>query len=271
MSLAGKTIVITGASSGIGAQLARVVSARGANVVLVARREKELNAVAAECGGSAKALVFPCDVTKKDSHEKLLAASLAKFGKVDCYVNNAGVGMSKPALEVTEEDLDSMISVNTKSALFGMQVAVKYFMEQKAGHVINVSSMLGRIPFASFRAAYCASKAAINSLTTNVRVDLQSQGFSDIHVCLFIPGVVATDFGVNAVNGGPDSRTIPNAQPVEEVADILAAAIEHPEASVDIYSRPQYKSGVVSYYSAEDVRVLERQPPFSSSPSPSKA
>lgn len=208
---------------------------------------------------------------------------------MDSYVNNAGIGMSCPALELTEEHVDQMVNINLKSVLYGMQTAVKYYKSTaaKQGQVINVSSMLGRVPFASFRAMYSASKAAINSLTCNVRVDLQnearaptapgvlsskrqsrvraplpSQGLSDIRVALFTPGVVATDFGLNAIGGGPDNRSLPGAQPVEEVAAAIAAMIEDPAASVDVYSRPAYKGMVGAYYTADDVRAVEAKPPF---------
>jgi hypothetical protein len=93
-------------------------------------------------------------------------------------------------------------------------------------------------------------------------VDLQNEGFDRIFVGLFTPGVVATEFGLNAVGGGPDSRTLPGAQPVEEVADVIVSMIEHPNLAVDVYSRPVYKNMVGGYYSAEDVRNIETKPPF---------
>jgi hypothetical protein len=107
-----------------------------------------------------------------------------------------------------------------------------------------------------------ASKAAMNSLTCNMRVDLQNEGFERIFIALFTPGVVATDFGVNAVGGGPDNRTLPGAQPVEEVVDVIIGMVDHPSAAVDVYSRPTYKGLVGGYYSADDVRNIEVKPPF---------
>ena len=150
----GKVIVITGASSGIGAVLAKMLHSKGAKVVISARRIEELQKVADECGDLERILVHRVDVTKRADHESLRDAALAKFGKIDCWINNAGVGMSKPVLTLTEEDVDMMININTKSVLFGMQTIVPYYKERKEGQVINVSSMLGRVPFASFRAMY---------------------------------------------------------------------------------------------------------------------
>jgi NAD(P)-dependent dehydrogenase (short-subunit alcohol dehydrogenase family) len=121
---------------------------------------------------------------------------------------------------LTDDDFDDMMLVNCKSALYGMQIASKHFKECRAGQIINVSSMLGRIPFSSARSAYCASKHALNSLTCSLRVDLRAQGFDQIHVTLVTPGVVATDFGLNARHGGMDNRQLPGAQPVEEVREL---------------------------------------------------
>src|SRR5207244_2038540 len=109
------------------------------------------------------------------------------------------------------------------------------------------------------RSAYSAAKHALMSLTANLRVDLRAS-FPGIQVSTVIPGVVATDFGVSARHGGPDSRTLPFAQPVEEVAQVIADLIEHPRA--EVYTRPMYRQQVAAYYSAEDVAELESKPPF---------
>jgi NADP-dependent 3-hydroxy acid dehydrogenase YdfG len=190
--------LLLGASAGIGAELAAQVVAQGGKVVLAARRLEQLTEIVGKVGGEENAKAVVTDVTKRIDHENLLRESLTAFGKVDCWVNNAGVGMSKPVQLLADEDLDLMFLTNTKSVLYGMQTVVPYYKERGMGHIINVSSMLGRVPFASFRAAYSASKAAMNSLTTNMRVDLHNEGFNDIQVSLFIPGVVSTDFGLNA-------------------------------------------------------------------------
>ncbi len=96
-----------------------------------------------------------------------------------------------------------------------------------------------KVPVNCSRAAYSAAKAAVNSITCNYRCDLIAEGFTDIHVSLFLPGVVATDFGNNAVGEEPDSRSLPGAQDVNEVADLLLGLIVKPQA--ELYSRPGYK------------------------------
>ena len=123
--------------------------------------------------------------------------------------------------------------------------------------------MLGRIPFAPIRSAYSAAKAAVNSLMTSLRLELRA-GFPNIHVSTVMPGVVATDFGLNALHGGPDSRALPMAQPVDDVATLIADLVEHPRA--ELYTRPEMREMVARYFSAEDVGVIEGQPPFGTPP-----
>ena len=252
-----KVIVITGASSGIGAAVAEEVAKRGHLVVLAARRQDALEEVAGSIG--EEALVVPADVTNRKDVERLRDTAIQHFGRIDVWINNAGRGLSRAVLDVTDEDIDEMMLVNVKSVLYGMQAVAPHFKSRRRGHIINVSSMLGRIPFAGIRSAYSAAKHAMTSLTTNLRIDLRAE-FPDIKVSTVFPGVVATDFGKNALGGGPDSRNIPNAQPVEEVAVVIADLIEHPRA--EVYTRPMYHEQVKQYFGAEDVAELEAKPPF---------
>jgi NAD(P)-dependent dehydrogenase (short-subunit alcohol dehydrogenase family) len=247
-----RVVVITGASSGIGAALARLVGQKDGRPVLLARREHELLAVAAESGPRAMAMVT--DVTHREEIKRALDAALGRFGHIDVWVNNAGRGISRPVSELTDEDLDDMFRVNLKSALYGMQAVLPHFRQRGRGHIINVSSMLGRVPFAPVRSAYSAAKHALNSLTANLRMELRAE-YPGIVVSSVHPGVVATDFGNRALHGGIDSRKLPGAQPVEEVAQVIADVILHPRA--DAYTRPAAQKIVVDYYAAEDMAVAE--------------
>lgn len=249
----GKVIVITGASAGIGAALAEVVHEKKGTPVLVARRERELAAVAAKAGG---ATAFAADVTKRSEVRRALEAALAKHGHVDVWVNNVGRGISKNPSELTEEDLDLMMAVNVKSALYGMQEVLPHFKARGAGQIINVSSMLGRVPFAVARSAYSAAKHFLNALTANLRMELRAT-HPGITVTLVSPGVVATEFGLNALHGGVDSRTLPGAQTPREVAEVIATAIEEPCA--DVYTRPAFLQQVAAYYAAQDLGAFEAQ------------
>lgn len=97
----------------------------------------------------------------------------------------------------------------------------------------------------------------MNSLTANARMEVYGDGFSNIHVSLFSPGVVATPFGKNAIDGKIDSFKVPGAQDVNEVAALIAEMVENPGVNVDMYSRPAYKTNVINYLSAEDIRTVE--------------
>jgi len=252
-----QVIVITGASSGIGAALAELVGGKGARPVLLARREKELGEVASRSGPEALPLVV--DVTRREEVTRAVETALARFARIDVWVNNAGQGITRLVSELTDDDFDDMMRVNVKSALYAMQAVLPHFRERGRGHVINVSSMLGRVPIAPVRSAYSAAKHALNALTANLRMELREQHpgivISSVH-----PGVVATDFGRKARYGGPDSRQFPGAQPVEEVAGVIAELIESPRA--DVYTRPGARQLVVDYYAAEDMGQREQEPPF---------
>lgn len=243
-----KNVVITGASGGIGAALAERLCKAGMRVAIVARRERALREVAARCGENALPIV--ADVTNRETVADVVDEVIEHFGHIDVWVNNVGRGISKLATDVTDDDIDEMMRINVKTALYGMQQVLPYFKERGVGHIINVSSMLGRIPLVPFRSAYSASKHFLNALTANFR-DAVQMTHPNIQVSLVSPGVVATEFGINAVGGGPDSRTLPNAQDVESVAEVIAGVIESRKA--DVYTFPGAQESVVRYYSAVPV------------------
>ena len=247
-----KVIVITGASGGIGAALAKNLGARGNHLVLAARREPELLRVAGESGN---ALPVVTDVTRRSDVERLFRAALDKFGRVDVWINNAGRGINRKVLDLTDEDFDAMMAVNVKSALYGMQCIVPHFQERGEGHLINVSSFLGRVPFVTARSAYNAAKSALGILTANLRVDLR-RTHPNIHVSLVMPGVVTTEFSTNALYGVPLVMR-PGSQVAVQSADEVAAAvsdlIDHPAA--ELYTNPSSRDTALKYFS--DVEAFE--------------
>jgi NADP-dependent 3-hydroxy acid dehydrogenase YdfG len=240
-----KVIVITGASGGIGAALAHTVAERGANVVLVARREAALRDVARACGERAHLVV--ADVTRREDVRRIVSEALARLGRIDVWVNNVGQGISRMPSQLTDQDVDDIVKVNVKSALYGMQEILPHFKERGEGHVINVSSMLGRVPFAVIRSAYNGAKHFLNALTANFREEVQ-QTHPNIQFTLISPGVVSTDFGLNARHGGPDSRALPNAQNADEVAAVIADVIE--TRRPDVYTRSGARERIAKYYAS---------------------
>ena len=211
-----KIVVVTGASSGIGAALAIHLAARQDCPVIVARRGDALEAVAAQCAGRTKSIA--ADMTDRAAVRHVVEATVSAFGRIDVWVNNVGRGITRVPSELTEEDVDEVMRVNVKSALYGMQEVLPHFKERGEGHIINISSMLGRIPYAVPRSVYCAAKHFLNALTATFRDEVQ-QTHPGIQFSLVSPGVVRTEFGKNAMHGGPDSRELPNSQSAEEVGD----------------------------------------------------
>jgi NAD(P)-dependent dehydrogenase (short-subunit alcohol dehydrogenase family) len=189
--------------------------------------------------------VVPGDVTRRAGVERLLERAVARFGWVDVWVNNAGHGITRPSIEaISDADLEAMVRDNARSALHGMQVVLPHFKARRQGVLVNVSSMLSRVPNVVPRAAYSASKAALNSLTESLCFEL-GKDYPNIRVMLVLPGVVATDFGNNALGGGPDSRSIPGAQSVDEVARIIADGLF--TGPVDLYTRPKGVEPVIAH------------------------
>ena len=198
-----QVVVITGASSGIGAATARLLAREGTSLALVARRKDALTSVAEECGPQAVARV--ADVGRRDQVRDVVEAALAQFGRIDVWINNAGQGISRPP-----------------------------------------SEMLGRIPFAVTRSAYCGAKHFLNALTASMRAEVQPT-HPGIQFSLVSPGVVRTDFGLNAVHGGPDSRQWPDAQSPEDVAAVIAGVMRSRQP--DVYTRKGAHDRVAAYYS----------------------
>ncbi|MDD4858177.1 MAG: SDR family NAD(P)-dependent oxidoreductase [Candidatus Krumholzibacteria bacterium] len=238
-------VTITGASSGIGAALARHLAQIPTRLVLVARRQDALEGVAKACGGDT--LVIAADVTRREEVRRVVQESIARFGRIDVWVNGVGQGISRAPSQLTDEDIDEMVRVNVKSALYGMQEVLPHFKSRGSGHVINVSSMLGRVPFVMARSAYNGAKHFLNSLTADFRAEVQA-AYPGIQFSLVSPGVVRTDFGLNALHGGADSRQFPGSQSPEEVASVIAGVIASRQP--DVYTRPGAQAQVAAYYAA---------------------
>lgn len=248
-----KVVVITGASSGIGAALALKLALRDDKLVLASRRERELNQVASQ---AKDALVVQTDVTQRASVEHLRDQALEKYGRIDVWVNNAGRGITKPVMDLTDEEMDGIISVVLKSVVYGMQTVIPYFQRRGRGHVINVSSFLGRVPLVSHRSIYSAAKSAVNVLTANARVDLRTTN-PNVHISLILPGTVDTDFHrIAGTPTRPVAGTRLGALVVEsagEVAEKIVAVIDNPTG--EVYTNPAMTEMVQRYY--QDVEKFE--------------
>jgi NADP-dependent 3-hydroxy acid dehydrogenase YdfG len=243
-----KVVVITGASAGIGAATAQLLATKGMSVALVARREQLLNAIAKQCG--PQALAIRADASQRAEVRRVVENTLKRFRQIDVWINNVGQGISRPPSQLTDQDIDDVIRQNVKSAIYGMQEILPHFKERNAGHVINISSMLGRIPFAAIRSAYIGAKHFLNAITATFRAEVQ-QTHPGIQFSVVSPPVVRTDFGLNAMHGGPDSRTLPDSQSAEEVAAVIGQVIE--TRLPDVYTRKGSRDRVVGYYASVGV------------------
>lgn len=170
-NLHGKTALVTGASKGIGKEIALLLANNGANVGLVARNEEELQAVAKEVEAiGGKALSIPFDLTKTKEIPSMIKTIHDKFGSIDILINNAGTNVPKPMNEITEDDWDKVMDVNLKSVFFTTQAVGEYMKEQQSGKVINVSSQLAFVGHNN-RSVYSSSKGGITQLTKSLAIE----------------------------------------------------------------------------------------------------
>jgi short-subunit dehydrogenase len=202
MRLQGKTVVITGASMGIGEQIAAAFLREGANVVLSSRDLQRTEAARARLGSGERTLAVACDVRKRADISQLLEATISRFGRVDVWVNNAGYGLMDAASTMDMAQCRALFDTNLFGAIECMQMVAPVMKRQGGGCIINISSVAGHIAV-PYMAAYCASKFALNAIGKAARVELKASG---IHVMTVCPGYVSTEFGNNAVKGDDRQR-----------------------------------------------------------------
>jgi NADP-dependent 3-hydroxy acid dehydrogenase YdfG len=190
-SLKDKVAIITGASSGIGEATARRLAESGVRVVLAGRRVERLETLAADIEHrEGAALVAPTDVTDERSVHRLARTALDAFGRIDILINNAGIMPLSPISKLKVEEWDRMIDVNIKGVLYCVAATLPTMLEQRSGHIINVSSVAGRRPFPS-GTVYSATKFAVRAISQGLRLELSP--IEGIRVTDIEPGVVATE------------------------------------------------------------------------------
>ena len=190
MELKGKTVLITGASSGIGEATARALASAGVRVALLARRSDRLETLKAEIqkeGGAA--LVTCADITKKGEVKKAVDECLKAFGNIDILINNAGIMPLSLMKNLHEEEWERMVDVNIKGVLFSIGAVLPGMIKQASGHIVNISSVAGRRVMLG-SAVYCATKFAVSALSEGLRMELGQA--SNIRVTVIEPGAVAT-------------------------------------------------------------------------------
>ena len=225
-----KVAIITGASSGIGYTTAMTLSKAGAKVAIGARRIDRLEKLQNEITQSGgKALSQKLDVAKKSECDSLVDATIKKWGSVDILVNNAGLMPLSFVKNLKVDEWDQMIDVNIKGVLYCTAAVLPHMRKKKSGHIVNISSVAGRIVFPS-GSVYCATKHAVTAFSEGLRQELSSR--SNIRVTCIEPGVVATDL-TNTITDESLQSFIENSKKTEslraqDIANTILFAVEAP-------------------------------------------
>ena len=206
MNLQGRVVVVTGASMGIGEEIAKVFAAAGASVVLLSRDTNRAEAARARIGLLDRTIALSCDVRHSEEIDRVLALTLHHYHRVDVWINNAGHGLLDSISQMEPQALHELFETNFFGSVSAMQAVIPVMRQQGGGTIINISSVAGHIPM-PFHAAYSASKFALNAIGKAARIELKRD---NIHVLTVCPGYVRTDFGRNAVQGRELKRVRPD-------------------------------------------------------------
>ncbi len=212
-----KTVIVTGGSEGVGAAAARLFAEAGANLMLVARNRKNLEAIAAELRDKARVAIFPMDVSDTDSCVDLIKKTLFEYGRIDVLVNNAGFHARGNVESVPAEDLARTIDVNLRAPIVLMRLALPHIREAGGGAIINVASLAGRTPVPG-SAAYSASKFGLRAFTFALAEEIRDSG---IKLAVVSPGPITTQFILADIDKTSD---LTFSQPLS-TADEVAQAI----------------------------------------------
>lgn len=226
-----RVAVITGASSGIGRATAHAFAEQGATVVLAARREDALRSVERSCierGG--RALAEPTDVTDHEQVEALARTAVQRCGRIDYWVNNAGVGLFGRIDEVPLEDYERVLQTNLHGCIYGARAVVPQFRRQGQGTLINVASLVGALP-QPYTSAYSVSKAGLRALGESLRMELMDE--PEVHACTVLPASIDTPFFQHAANyTGRSVKPIEPVYPAAMVADSILQLAQKPQREV---------------------------------------
>ncbi len=231
-NIKGKVVLITGGSTGLGAETARHLAANGARVAIAARRKDKLDEVVGEitrAGGEARA--YQLDVVDKNQVKQVTDAVIADFGTLDVLINNAGIMPIRPMSEVNTEEWDAMIDVNIKGTLYGIAAALPFFLEKSSGHIINLSSVAGIKVFAPGGTVYSGTKFAVRAISDGLRQEVGAK----VRVTSIEPGAVDSDLK-HTTTGTAQSSVLEfykTSIPASAVARAIAYAISQPD-DVDI-------------------------------------
>lgn len=226
-----RVVVVTGASSGIGRATARAFASRGATVVVTARRAEPLTELVAECEQErGRAVAMPADVTDAAAMERIAAEAVGTFGRLDVWVNNAGVNQLGPFETVPLDEWRRVVETNLFGTAHGARAALPWMREQGSGVLVNVASVLSKIA-SPYQSAYVASKFAVRGLSDAIRQELGD--VPNISVCTILPGAVDTPFYQHAGNYmGRTARAPRPTIAATRVADAIVTAATRPRREI---------------------------------------
>lgn len=230
----GKTVVITGASSGLGRGTAVQLAGLGANVVLAARRRELLREVAAECeavGGAA--LAVTTDVSDADQVETLAARALERFGRIDVWINDVGIGAIGPFWDIPLADHARIVDVNLKGLIYGSHVALQQFRAQGAGTLVNIGSIDSEVPLA-YQGSYSATKAGVLALGRVLNAELRLDNQEHIKVATVMPWAVDTPWWEHAANYSGGTPRMPAMDDPSKVVDAIVETCMDPREEVAV-------------------------------------
>lgn len=232
--LPGRVYVVTGASSGFGQGVSELLGTHRAKVVLAARRGELLEQVAARVrAAGGEALVVPTDVSDPAAVERLAQQAVARFGGIDVWINNAGVGVIGPFERIPAADHARVIDVNVKRVIFGAQAALARFRQQGSGVLINIGSVESKIPVA-YHASYSASKHAVLGLGEALAEELRLARTKGVKVVTVMPWAADTPYWQNTANySGRRPRMILMDEPMMVASAIVRASL-HPRKRVSV-------------------------------------
>jgi len=228
MDFSEKVVWITGASSGIGEHLAYRLADRGAHLVLSARDEHELERVRNNCRGSGEILVCPFDISDFEAIPSTVEEVLVRFNRLDLLINNAGVSQRAAVRETSLEVDREIMDVNYFGTIALTKAVLPHFLEREAGHIVVISSILGKVSVPG-RSAYAASKHALHGFFDSLRAEVYDQG---IRITLICPGYVHTNLPINALKGDGSRHQQPEPdRKGMEAAEFARKAIQAIEAT----------------------------------------
>jgi short-subunit dehydrogenase len=245
MAIQGKVVVVTGASMGIGEEVARTFLRQGASVVLASREQGRVEEARQRIGaGEHNSMAVACDVRDRSQIDNLIQQTMQRFGRIDVWVNNAGYGLVGSVEKMDMEECRRMFDTNLFGAVECMQAVIPIMKRQRSGAIINISSVAGHIAV-PYMAAYGATKHALNCFSKAARLELRDAGIDVITIC---PGYVNTSFNKNAVRGQDERQIASNLKrgiTSQRVAEAVLRAYQERSREVIV---PRSNAALVLFY-----------------------